>query len=412
MLAHLHSYGTAKDGCCIVLCVSASPRVFIAADSFLPIASGIGRVARLTGKLLGEVAAQQNLQVQALALSDARPAVDLGITVQACAGSRARFVLECQRAALTSTHFVYDFAGMARAHPWWFRPRRPALVWIHGIEVWEDTRRDRIKTLARADMLVSNSSYTRERAQRAHGGFDRARVCWLATESTEALPASPSEPGRANVLLLGRIDPAGGMKGYRELIECWPTVVKALPQARLIIAGGGDADQTVRRWVERSPVRGSIDMLGFVPESEIEGLWARADVFAMPSRGEGFGLAYIEAMRHGLPIIGSIHDAASEINPHGVTGYNVDLHHSGDLEQRLIELLEDHALAHRFGVAGRERWEAHFRFGAFRERMKPILCEFLGLEHAVMQAPCASADTVAAPATAGGVSVGRAGAHD
>jgi phosphatidylinositol alpha-1,6-mannosyltransferase len=98
----------------------------------------------------------------------------------------------------------------------------------------------------------------------------------------------------------------------------------------------------------------------------------------MPSRQEGFGLVYIEAMRRGLPVIASTQDAGQEINLDGVTGYNIDLDQEGELARRTIELLSDKPLARQFGENGREHWRANFCFSAFRRRMEPILTEFLG----------------------------------
>ena len=63
---------------------------------------------------------------------------------------------------------------------------------------------------------------------------------------------------------------------------------------------------------------------GFVPEADLDRYYASATVFAMPSRGEGFGLVYIEAMRHGLPVIASDEDAGPEIVKHGETGYTIN----------------------------------------------------------------------------------------
>jgi phosphatidylinositol alpha-1,6-mannosyltransferase len=352
------------------------PRVLLAADSLLPSANGIGRVARLSARVLADLAGRGELQARAIALSDSIAAADLGLPVTSFQGSRARFVLACQSAAVSCTHFVYDFAGMARAHPRWMRPRRRSLVWVHGIEIWERARPDRIRTLARADALVTNTEYTRARADRIHGGFARATACWLGTETDDLPPIRPraSEP---NVLLLGRIDPGGGEKGHRELIDCWPSVVRAVPNARLLFAGGGPAESLVRSWVERSPAREQIEVLGFVPEHELAALWARTAIFAMPARGEGLGLAYLEAMRHGLPIVASIHDAAPEINLDEVTGYDVDLDRPNDLSTRIIQLLRDPQLRDRLGSAGRDRWYTHFRYSAFQARFEPVLRAFV-----------------------------------
>jgi phosphatidylinositol alpha-1,6-mannosyltransferase len=218
----------------------------LAAEGLMPKASGIGRVARLVAKVLAEEQHKGRLHVRALTLNDDVRAADLGIRVRCCGGSRARFVLECAAAAVDCSHYVHDAVSVARAQPHWLWPRRPAMIWVHGIEVWESARAAHLRALDRAAALVTNSAYTRERARRLHGGFDRAQVCWLATESDVSTRRTPEPGAEFNVLLLGRIDPAGGEKGHRELIEAWPRVIASVPKARLIIAGGGPAENLVR----------------------------------------------------------------------------------------------------------------------------------------------------------------------
>ncbi len=106
-------------------------------------------------------------------------------------------------------------------------------------------------------------------------------------------------------------------------------------------------------------------------------VWSEATVFAMPSRGEGFGLVYIEAMRYGVPVIASIHDAASEINLEGTTGYNVSLDMPDELSERLIFLLKNRDGAAALGLNGQLRWAEHFCYSAFRARFVPLIQEFL-----------------------------------
>jgi phosphatidylinositol alpha-1,6-mannosyltransferase len=97
----------------------------------------------------------------------------------------------------------------------------------------------------------------------------------------------------------------------------------------------------------------------------------------MPSRQEGFGIVYVEAMRHGLPIIASVHDAGQEVNMDQVTGFNIDLDRPGELAERVILLLRDANLAQWMGIAAAARWREHFAWTAFRKRLEPILAEFL-----------------------------------
>jgi phosphatidylinositol alpha-1,6-mannosyltransferase len=128
-----------------------------------------------------------------------------------------------------------------------------------------------------------------------------------------------------------------------------------------------------------SPAASRIEFRGFVPDEALPAIWAQTSVLAMPSRGEGFGLVYIEAMQRAVPVVASIHDAAPEINRDGETGYNVDLDRPDELPERLIALLKDPALAARLGENGQRRWQAHFCYSAFERRFTPLLRDFLRL---------------------------------
>jgi len=354
--------------------VRSTPRVLLAALSLEPGNGGIGRLARLTAAVLARQVRCGKFEAEAITLLDKTPQTDLGLPVRTAAGSRLRFVAEVHRAALTHTHVIYDFLGTARAHCRVPLLRRPFLTWICGVEIWPGPTPDRLKqlrwkTARRADKLLSISHYTRLRSQ-----LDRAQVCWLATESDDA-PASCAGAKPPRVLMISRVDEA--YKGHQELVDCWPSVVAGAPDAVLTLAGQGPRLEQLRHRAAASPCSRQIEVLGYVPESEMEGLLARTAVFAMPSRGEGFGLVYVEAMRHGIPVIASIHDAGQEINIEGVTGYNVDLDRPNELAQRLVQLLRNPKLATEMGQRGRQHWKWHFAFSAFEARLAPILDRFL-----------------------------------
>jgi len=334
--------------------------------------------ARLTAKVLDEEVAAGRLDVRCLALNDRKPPDEFALQARVANGSRARFVYEVNKAALSHSHFLYDALGMARAHGRIPLLRRPFLAWICGVEVWEETMPCRIHAARRAGMLLAISHYTRRRAERAHGGFDRAKVCWLGTDTDEPAPDRETANGRPTVLILSRIDAREeGFKGHRDLIQCWPEVLAAVPDARLVIAGTGSGKEALQRQAAASPAADRIEFRGFVPQERLEDLWAETSVFAMPSRAEGFGLVYIDAMRHAIPVIASVHDAAQEINVDGETGYNVDLNKPHELPERLIELLRHPDRAAALGQKGQKRWAKHFSFTAFKNRFRPLLREFL-----------------------------------
>jgi phosphatidylinositol alpha-1,6-mannosyltransferase len=333
----------------------------------------------MTARVLAERATiGRGIEADLLVVSDSELPVDLSLPAWTARGSRLEFAIRAHSAALRSSHFIYDFLGTSRAHCRLPPVRRPFLVWIHGVEVWEKARSYYIQAADRADMVVANSEHTRARAQECHGRFRRARVCWLATESDHLPPWSGAHGnGPPTVLIVARIDADGGYKGHRELISAWPTVTDAVQGARLRIVGGGPGLELLKRDAARSSAAASIEVCGFVPEQAMVDVWKTATVLAMPSRGEGFGLTYIEAMRHGIPVVASVHDAGREVSVDGATGFNVNLDRPGQLEECLIELLRDRDLASRLGKHGQSRWSQHFRYSCFRDRFSELLDEFL-----------------------------------
>jgi phosphatidyl-myo-inositol dimannoside synthase len=295
-----------------------------------------------------------------------------------CNGSRARFVLECSRAALRGGRLFYDQLGTARAHILPSKLIEPAAVWLHGIEVWDQLRSDRIRAARRMSFMLANTHFTRERASEYNKVFELAQVCWLGTGEDE-LPSEPAKlDGPPIVLIVGRLDNAA-YKGHKELIEAWPYVADAVPGARLIAVGVGPSLDRHRSLAAASAAAKYIEFVGFMPEDPLSELWKHATVYAMPSRGEGFGLTYVEAMRWGIPIVASVHDGGQEVNIHNQTGINIDLSRPYELRDALVELLRNRDLSRHLGAAGQRRWRECFCYSAFRARFSFQLKRFMEL---------------------------------
>ncbi len=357
------------------------PIVFLGVESLRAGNGGICRVARLMARVLGEFQAEGRIRMHALAFGDREVAKDLPVDVKICSGSRIGFGLSAMRHAWTASHFIYDSTSAAQVHALPFVRGRPSLMFIHGIEVWESAQPKYIAAARRMTSLLTNSAFTRTRAEEIHGGFARAELCWLATEGEEEpAPSTPYLERPPRVLIVGRLA-QDRYKGHHELIACWPQVVAKVPGATLQIVGTGVILDELRKLAEASSAREQIRFEGFVSEVDLERMYANARVFAMPSRGEGFGLVYIEAMRHRLPVIASIHDAAPEIVADGQTGFVVNLDRPEELPNRLIELLTQPEFAEKVGRAGHKRWVDQFRFDAFRQRFGHAREKFLGLSN-------------------------------
>jgi phosphatidylinositol alpha-1,6-mannosyltransferase len=176
------------------------------------------------------------------------------------------------------------------------------------------------------------------------------------------------------VLVVGRLAAGERYKGQEQLVRAWPAVVARVPGARLVIVGDGDDAGRLRRLVAEGPVAGAVRFTGFLTRADLDAEYAAADLFALPSRGEGFGLVYLEAMAHGLACIGSVADAASEVIDDGRTGVLVEPDDIRSLGRVIADLLESPDRRRALGEAGRARVGAAFQYEQFRDRLVSLLC--------------------------------------
>jgi phosphatidyl-myo-inositol dimannoside synthase len=347
------------------------PHITVSAQFLEPGQGGIGRTARLSVRSLADTA-----EVRALAVED-RDSYDIGgVRSTAFHGSRWRFALANEWDVIRGRPILYDFPGTARAHIAGRWLRNPYAVWIHGYEIWAQLRPDYIAIAKAADLALVNSHYSLERIEASIGPMPRARVCWLGTEQDESPPPQAASDGPPTLLFVGRSDELFG-KGQDLLVEAWPDVVAKIPDARLVLVGGGDTLWRLQELVRNSAAHGNIDVLGFVPDDDMAAVWRRATACAMLGCYEGFGLVFIEAMRHGLPVIASTDDASCEVNVNGVTGFNVSRSDRAGLTERILFLLSDRDRAAQYGRAGFLRWQEHFRFSAFKTRFAAIMRPWL-----------------------------------
>ncbi|MGH9173334.1 MAG: glycosyltransferase family 4 protein, partial [Vicinamibacterales bacterium] len=254
---------------------------------------------------------------------------------------------------------------------------RPYGVFIHGIEVWRPLTDEQRAVLKGAALLVANSAFTARCVGDMHPDIGTVVSCPLALPeaglaSTRADNEAVDHATRA-VLLVARMSASERYKGHDELLEAWPMVIRQVPDATLIFAGDGDDAGRLRAKAADLGLGAAVTFTGFVEDAELRSLYRKAAVFAMPSRGEGFGLVYLEAMSHHLPCIGALDDAAGGIIVDGVTGFLVKQADRDALTDRIVRLLSDEALRRSMGRAGYRRVQGEFRYDQFSRRMVSLI---------------------------------------
>jgi len=161
--------------------------------------------------------------------------------------------------------------------------------------------------------------------------------------------------GRGYLLIVGRLASGERYKGHDELLAAMPSLLASHPETRLVVAGDGDDRPRLEAAAAAHGLADRVLFAGFVGEATLAELYRRAAAFVMPSRGDGFGLVYLEAMRAGLPVVAARGGAAEEVVADGTTGLLVDPASPEELTAALSRLLADPPLAARLGAAGGRR---------------------------------------------------------
>lgn len=249
---------------------------------------------------------------------------------------------------------------------------RHPLLMVYGIEAWRPHRRAVINRLvpdARAVVSISDITLHRFRHWSHYGGpshvlpnaVDIAR--YGIRPKRADLVARYGLEGKRVLMTVGRIIEAERYKGFDEVIGVLGDLP---PDVVYVIAGSGDDAPRLARKAAACGVGDRVVFTGFFPEEEKADLFALADVYVMPSRGEGFGFVLLEALASGVPVVASKHDGGREAVRDGALGLLVDPSNPAEVRCAIVELL---ARGERRVPEGLE----HFSVARFEERVRGIL---------------------------------------
>ncbi|MFE0045937.1 glycosyltransferase family 4 protein [Streptomyces albireticuli] len=237
------------------------------------------------------------------------------------------------------------------------------------------------------DTLTYLGEYTRSRIAAALTDEAAARMVQLPPGVDEKTfhPGSGGAEVRARlgltdrpvVVCVSRLVPR---KGQDTLIRAMPRILAAVPDAVLLIVGGGPYGDDLRKLAGETGVADAVRFTGPVPWEELPAHYGAGDVFAMPCRTrrggldvEGLGIVYLEASATGLPVIAGDSGGAPDAVLDGETGYVVRGGSPADTADRVVTLLGDPELRRRMGERGRRWVEERWRWDLLAERLRELL---------------------------------------
>jgi phosphatidylinositol alpha-1,6-mannosyltransferase len=183
--------------------------------------------------------------------------------------------------------------------------------------------------------------------------------------------------GRRVVVCVSRLVPR---KGQDMLIKAMPAILRAVPDAALLVEGDGPYRGDLDKLVGEVGVRRAVRFTGGVPWAELPSYFDAGDVFAMPCRTrrkgldvEGLGIVYLEASAVGIPVVAGKSGGAPDAVLQGETGFVVDGEDVDAVAGAVIGLLLDRDRAATMGAAGRAWVEREWTWDATAASLADML---------------------------------------
>lgn len=220
----------------------------------------------------------------------------------------------------------------------------------HGIEAWNINNPRLKKALFCADQILAVSNYTRERLiTEQHLNSQRVKVL-PNTFNSELFKIAPKpdyllekynlSPEQPIILTVTRLSDEEQYKGYDKIISALKAIKQVIPNIHYLLVGKGNDSSRIKKYIEQLGLENHVTLTGFVPDEQLCDHYNLCDLFAMPSKGEGFGIVYLEALACGKPVLAGNRDGSVDALCNGQLGALVNPDDIDEIAQTMIQIIQ------------------------------------------------------------------------
>ena len=234
-------------------------------------------------------------------------------------------------------------------------PSQPLILICHGIEVFSPLKGVKRRLLHKADKILAVSQYTKDQLiQLQHVPEHRIDVFPNTLDPFFNPPVQFGKPDYLRrrygidqdekiLFTLARMNTGEGYKGYDMVLMLLPSLLREGYRIKYIIAGKADdsEEKRIKRLINELKIESMVLLPGYIAEEEIIDHYQLADLFIMPSKGEGFGIVYLEALACGVPVIAGNKDGSTEALQYGKLGKLVNPDDKEEILEAVKELLNN-----------------------------------------------------------------------
>ncbi|WP_412467666.1 glycosyltransferase family 4 protein [Pedobacter sp. KLB.chiD] len=271
-------------------------------------------------------------------------------------GNRERFViqsflsgLKADVILLSHIHLINIVYFIKKIHP-----HKKIYLLAHGIEIWKKLSDSKLRMLNQLDKIICVSHFTANKIMEMHQiPASRLEVLNNCLDPFYYLPRHFDKPqilldryhlNHDNTVLfsLSRLSSSEKYKGYDHTIELLPQLLEKYPNLVYLLGGKWDAVEKKRLddLIGVNHLQKHIRLIGFIDEAELTEHFLLSDIFILPSKKEGFGIVFIEAMASGLRVIAGNKDGSADALKNGSLGLLVDPDDQEDILNGISLLLK------------------------------------------------------------------------
>lgn len=305
---------------------------------------GIQRMGRTLAHTLHQLCEKNSWKVDLYALNDQQSHLMSqylpSSNFKGFSKNKARFVWQSITNGINSdlvilSHVHLSFIGvMVRL----LNPKCKIWLITHGIEVWRPLKLWKKAIWKIADQIICVSSFTKDKVMELHQADPgKCLVVNNVLDPFTKLPVSFNKPdyllerynlkrGHKIILTLTRIAGTEQFKGYEQVIKAISRIKHSIPNIKYLLAGPCDEREKVRiqQLISAYNLEDKFMLTGYIKEQELADHFLLADLFVLPSKKEGFGIVFIEAMAFGLPVICGNVDGSTDAVRNGEMGMAID----------------------------------------------------------------------------------------
>ena len=236
----------------------------------------------------------------------------------------------------------------------------PYVVSVHGLDAFstkqvggragEWCRRISQRVYRNSRRVICISEHVREQVLEGTGPSCRTSVVYNGVDVNLFSPGGDAASSEPIVLSVGNLIP---IKGHEVLIRAVAAIAGEFPALKLEIIGQGPELFRLQNLANQLQIAERVRFLGRQSREQVAAAMRRCTVFALPSRYEGLGCVYLEAMCVGKPVIGCRGQGIAEIVQHGINGFLVGPDNERELSLALAMILHDESRRRNLGAAAR-----------------------------------------------------------